>query len=34
MGVTEEHPIYSIEKHTTGNVGWIEEKIKESKSKY
>jgi len=34
MWVTSDHPIYSVEKHTTGNVWWIEQKVKEAKVKY
>lgn len=34
MGIRDDLVIYSVEKHTTGNVGWIEEKIKEAKEKY
>lgn len=31
MNINEELPIFSIKKHTTGNVEWIEKKIKEAK---
>jgi replicative DNA helicase len=34
MWATDDLPIYSVEKHTTGNVGWIQEKLKEAKDKY
>lgn len=34
MNIRDDLVIYSVEKHTTGNVGWIEEKIKEAKEKY
>lgn len=30
MNATDDLPIYSVEKHTTGNVGWIQEKLKEA----
>lgn len=33
MNMNEELPIFSIKKHTTGNVEWIEKKIKEAKEK-
>lgn len=31
---TEDLPIYSVEKHTTGNVWWLQEKIAEAKRNY
>lgn len=34
MGIRDDLIIYSVQKHTTGNVGWIEEKIKEAKEQY
>ena len=34
MWATDDLPIYSVEKHTTGNVGWIQEKLKEAKEKF
>lgn len=34
MGIREDLIIYSVERHTTGNVGWIEEKIKEAKERF
>jgi replicative DNA helicase len=34
MGLAKEDLIYMPFKHTTGNVGWVEKKIKEAKEKY
>ncbi|MDX9798703.1 MAG: hypothetical protein RBT05_07590 [Bacteroidales bacterium] len=31
MNINDELPLFSIKRHTTGNVGWIEQKIKEAK---
>lgn len=31
MNINDELPLFSIKRHTTGNVGWIEQKVKEAK---
>lgn len=34
MGIEEDLVIYSVQKNTSGNVGWVEEKIREAKESY